>query len=215
MRFPDAEMSSCAIRRGPVCCGAGRGIGRGTGRACVAVGEAPPTVIVALTLGRFAGRLGAVGGAPVGRGCPLDPVIVGFTCGRFAGRLEASIAPAGFCDGAPLVLLAGRVVAGFAATGFGAPGFGAGFGVLFSLAAGLAAGFGVLFGFAAGLGAGFGAGLELPPRSLENSPFFSGMRRHVAHQVGNAAAVTPLIVVPGDDLHELVANHHRAEGVDY
>jgi hypothetical protein len=122
-------------------------------------------------------------------------VIVGFTCGRFAGRLEASIAPAGFCGGAPLALLAGAAAAGFAATGFGA-------------------GFGVLFGFAAGLAAGFGAGLELPPRSRESSPFFSGMRRHVLHQVGNAAAVAPLVVVPGDDLHELVTDHHGAEGVN-
>ena len=126
-------------------------------------------------------------------------MIVGFTCGRFAGRLEASIAPAGFCGGAPLALLAGAAAAGFAATGFGA-----GFGVLFGFAAGLAAGF----------GAGFGAGLELPPRILESSPFFSGMRRHVLHQVGNAAAVAPLVVVPGDNLHELVTNHHGAEGVD-
>ena len=126
-------------------------------------------------------------------------MIVGFTCGRFAGRLEASIAPAGFCGGAPLALLAGAAAAGFAATGFGA-----GFGVLFGFAAGLAAGF----------GAGFGAGLELPPRILESSPFFSGMRRHVLHQIGNAAAVAPLVVVPGDDLHELIADHHCAEGVD-
>ena len=126
-------------------------------------------------------------------------MIVGFTCGRFAGRLEASIAPAGFCGGAPLALLAGAAAAGFAATGFGA-----GFGVLFGFAAGLAAGF----------GAGFGAGLELPPRILESSPFFSGMRRHVLHEVGNAAAVAPLVVVPGDDLHELIADHHCAEGVD-
>jgi len=126
-------------------------------------------------------------------------VIVGFTCGRFAGRLEASIAPAGFCGGAPLALLAGAAAAGFAATGFGA-----GFGVLFGFAAGLAAGF----------GAGFGAGLELPPRILESSPFFSGMRRHVLHQVRDAAAVAPLVVVPGDDLHELIADHHCAEGVD-
>ena len=126
-------------------------------------------------------------------------MIVGFTCGRFAGRLEASIAPAGFCGGAPLALLAGTVAAGFAATGFGA-----GFGVLFGFAAGLAAGF----------GAGFGAGLELPPRILESSPFFSGMRRHVLHQVRDAAAVAPLVVVPGDDLHELIADHHCAEGVD-
>ena len=121
--------------------------------------------------------------------------MVGFTCGRFAGRLEASIAPAGFCGGAPLALLAGAAAAGFAATGFGA-------------------GFGVLFGFAAGFSAGFSAGLELPPMSLESRPFFSGMRRHVLHQVGNAAAVAPLVVVPGDDLHELIADHHRAEGVD-
>lgn len=126
-------------------------------------------------------------------------MIVGFTCGRFAGRLEASIAPAGFCGGAPLALLAGAAAAGFAATGFGA-----GFGVLFGFAAGLAAGF----------GAGFGAGLELPPRILESSPFFSGMRRHVLHQVRDAAAVAPLVVVPGDDLHELIADHHCAEGVD-
>ena len=125
--------------------------------------------------------------------------MVGFTCGRFAGRLEASIAPAGFCGGAPLALLAGAAAAGFAATGFGA-----GFGVLFGFAAGLAAGF----------GAGFGAGLELPPRILESSPFFSGMRRHVLHQVRDAAAVAPLVVVPGDDLHELVPHHHGAEGVD-
>ena len=125
--------------------------------------------------------------------------MVGFTCGRFAGRLEASIAPAGFCGGAPLALLAGVAVAGFAATGF-ATGLAAG------LAAGFAAAFGALFGFA--------AGLALPPMSLASKPFFSGMRRHVLHQVGNAAAVAPLVVVPGDNLHELVTNHHGAEGVD-
>jgi len=125
--------------------------------------------------------------------------MVGFTCGRLAGRLEASIAPAGFCGGAPLALLAGAAAAtfgaGFAATGFTA-GFGAGFGPLFVLAEGLS------------------ACLELLPMSLESSPFFSGMRRHVTHQVGNAAAVTPLVVVPGDDLHELIAHHHRAESVN-
>ncbi len=119
--------------------------------------------------------------------------MVGFTCGRFAGRLEASIAPAGFCGGAPLALLAGAAAAGFAATGF---------------AAGLAA------GLAAGFAAGLAAGLALPPRSREISPFFSGMRRHVLHEVRNAAAVAPLVVVPGDDLHELIAHHHGAEGVN-
>ena len=125
--------------------------------------------------------------------------MVGFTCGRFAGRLEASIAPAGFCGGAPLALLAGAAAAGFAAAGF---------------AAGLAAGFGA--GFAAGFGAGFGfvAGLALAPMSLASRPFFSGMRRHVLHEVRNPAAVAPLVVVPSDDLHELVPHHHGAEGVD-
>lgn len=129
--------------------------------------------------------------------------MVGFTCGRFAGRLEASIAPAGFCGGAPLALLAGVAVAGFAATGF-ATGFAAGFATGF--AAGFAAAFGALFGFA--------AGLALPPMSLANKPFFSGMRRHVLHQVGYAAAVAPFVVVPSDDLHELVTDHHGAKGVN-
>ena len=129
--------------------------------------------------------------------------MVGFTCGRFAGRLEASIAPAGFCGGAPLALLAGVAVAGLAATGF-ATGFAAGFATGF--AAGFAAAFGALFGFA--------AGLALPPMSLANKPFFSGMRRHVLHQVGYAAAVAPFVVVPGDDLHELVTDHHGAKGVN-
>ena len=130
--------------------------------------------------------------------------MVGFTCGRFAGRLEASIAPAGFCGGAPLALLAGVAVAGFAATGFAATGFATGLAA--GLAAGFAAAFGALFGFA--------AGLALPPMSLASKPFFSAMCRHVLHQVSNAAAVAPLVVVPGDDLHELVADHHGAEGVN-
>jgi len=130
--------------------------------------------------------------------------MVGFTCGRFAGRLEASIAPAGFCGGAPLALLAGVAVAGFAATGFAATGFATGLAA--GLAAGFAAAFGALFGFA--------AGLALPPMSLASKPFFSGMRRHVLHQIGNAAAVAPLVVVPGDNLHKLVADHHGAEGVN-
>ncbi len=127
--------------------------------------------------------------------------MVGFTCGRFAGRLEASIAPAGFCGGAPLAPLAGAAAAGFAATGFAA-----GFGALFGFAAGFAAGFGALFGFA--------AGLAPPPMSQASGPFFSGMRRHVLHEIRNPAAVTPLVVVPSDDLHELVPHHHGAESVD-
>ena len=95
-------------------------------------------------------------------------------------------------------------MAGFAATGFAATGFATGLAA--GLAAGFAAAFGALFGFA--------AGLALPPMSLASKPFFSGMRRHVLHQIGNAAAVAPLVVVPGDNLHELVTNHHGAEGVN-
>lgn len=232
MRFPEAEMISGAIRRGPLCGGAGRGIGRGVGR----VGEPPvglPTgFVVALTLGRLAGRLGAVGGAPVGRGCPLDPVIVGFTCGRLAGRLDASIAPAGFGGGEPPAFGVG---AAFDA-GAGLAG-GVGFtGVVALEAPDLAAGFAAGFeaGFAAGLGeefaAGFAddvagafagpvagvfaAGFTALPISREMKLFFSAMRRHVVDEVGDATAVTPLIVIPGHDLHELVADHHGAEGVD-
>ena len=89
-------------------------------------------------------------------------------------------------------------MAGVAVSGFPATGFAAGFGA----------------GFAAGFGAGFFAGLALPPISLESSPFFSGMRCHVLHEVRNAAAVAPLVVVPGHDLHELVADHHGAKRVN-
>ena len=221
VRFPDAEMISGAMRRGPLCGGAGRGIGRGVGRAG-AVAEAPPSgFAVALTLGRFAGRLGAVGGAPVGRGCPLEPVIVGFTWGRFAGRLEASMAPAGFDGGAPAPLLVGAALAGFAAatgfagaTGFAAAAFAAGFATDFTtgFSADVATGLGVAFG--AGFAGAFSAGLAAPPMRRERRPFFSAMGRHVLHEVGDAAAVAPLVVVPGDDLHKLIAHHHRAEGVD-
>lgn len=213
-------MISCAMRRGPLCGGAGRGVGRGVGRACAVPDALPAAPAVAFTLGRFAGRLGALGGAPVGRGWPLEPVIVGFVCGRLAGRLDASIAPAGFCGGAPLALFAETLAAGFGGTGFAGTGFVttgfatsfvAAFGAVFGFTAGFAA---FTAGFATGFSAAFAAGLELPPMSLESSPFFSGMCCHVAHQVSNAAAVPPLVVVPGDYLHELVADHHRTERVD-
>ena len=131
--------------------------------------------------------------------------MVGFTCGRLAGRLEASIAPAGFCGGTPLAPFAGTATTGFGAgfePGFAATGFADGF----------AAGFAT--GFVAGFAAGFSAGLALPPISRESNPFFSTMCRHVTHEVGNAAAIAPLVVVPGHDLHELVAHHHGAKGVD-
>jgi hypothetical protein len=171
VRFPDAEMISGAMRRGPLCGGAGRGIGRGVGRVGTDPDEPARGFVVALTFGRFAGRLGAVGGAPVGRGCPFDPVIVGLTCGRFAGRLEASMAPAGFCGGAPwppfdgadgeeagavlcFVAVPDFVVAAFAGalTGAFAGALTGAFAGAFTdaFASGFAAGVGALFGFTTG-----------------------------------------------------------------
>ena len=144
-------------------------------------------------------------------------MIVGFTCGRFAGRLEASIAPAGFCDGVPLAPLVGAAAAGFRAgfaTGFDAgvaTGFAAGFAAAFAagFAADLATGFAADFS-----AAGFSAGLEPPINRASRPFFFSAMCRHVTNEIGNTAAVAPLVVIPGHDLHELIANHHRAERVD-
>ncbi|MEY4046419.1 MAG: hypothetical protein RIR19_888, partial [Chloroflexota bacterium] len=79
--------------------------------------------------------------------------------------------------------------------------------------AGFAAGFGVTFdgdfGAAFDFGCGFGE-----PMSREKIPFFSAMRRHKACEVGDAAAVAPLVVVPGDDLREGAVQHHGARRVN-
>src|SRR5574337_1955112 len=37
---------------------------------------------------------------------------------------------------------------------------------------------------------------------------------HVGHEVCHAAAVAPLVVVPGDDLHEVAAQDHGGGAVD-
>ena len=90
--------------------------------------------------------------------------------------------------------------AGFADTGFAA-GFAAGFaGAVF--AAGFDAGFAALFR------AGF-AGVGTLKRR-ERMPFFSATSGHELHEIRNAAAVTPLVVIPGHYLGEVVAEQHGA-----
>ena len=120
--------------------------------------------------------------------------MAGFATGFSAGFAEEDFA-AGFS-------------AGFAGAVFGAA-FGAGFaGAVF------AASFGA--GFAAGVGAGFaalfaGAGAL---KRRERMPFFSATGGHEFHEIRNAAAVTPLVVVPGHNLGEVVAEQHGACGIN-
>ena len=151
----------------------------------------------------------------------------GFTCGRFAGRLGAIFGAPRFTPGFPAdgfgatsvnfatvgATFTGAFAAGFAA-GFGAS-FGATFGVTFGVtfAVGdLATGF-----FATGFGAGFFAagffsgGAE---KMRERRPFFSATGGHELHKVRNTTAVAPLVVVPGDHLGEVIAEQHGARRVD-
>ena len=141
-----------------------------------------------------------------------------------AGRLGAIF-------GAP------RFTPGFPADGFGGTsvavlttGFGACFGVCFadagfaaSFSAGFAgadfdAAFGV--GFAAGFGAAFGAGFAAlfagvgALKRRERMPFFSATGGHELYEIRNAAAVTPLVVIPGHYLGEVVAEQHGAGRVN-
>ena len=150
------------------------------------------------TCGRFAGRLGAIFGAPrLTPGFPADgfgATSVDFTIvgAAFTGGLAAGFGASFGADfGATLAV--GDFAAGFFATGFGA-GFGAGF---------FAAGF-----FVAGF---FSVGAE---KRRERRPFFSGTGGHELHKVRNTAAVAPLVVVPGDHLGEVVAEQHGARRVD-
>lgn len=150
------------------------------------------------TCGRFAGRLGAIFGAPrLTPGFPADgfgATSVDFTIvgAAFTGGLAAGFG-ASFGAGFGATLAVGDFAAGFFATGFGA-GFGAGF-------------FSVGF-FAAGF---FSVGAE---KMRERRPFFSATSGHELHEIRNAAAVTPLVVIPGHYLGEVVAEQHGARGVD-
>ena len=164
----------------------------------------------------MAGRLGAIFGAPrFTPGFPADgfggtsvAVLttgfgVGFAAGFAAGFADAVFA-AGFGAGFAGAVFAAGFGAGFAGAVFAA-GFGAGFaGAVF------AAGFGA--GFAALFGAGF-AGVGALKRR-ERMPFFSATGGHELHEIRNAAAVTPLVVVPGHNLGEVVAEQHGARRVN-
>ena len=138
----------------------------------------------------MAGRLGAIFGAP--RFTP------GFPSDGFGGT-SVAVLTTGFGVG-----FAGGVFA----TGFGAL-FATGFaGAVFAEALGA--------GFAAGVGAGFaalfaGAGAL---KRRERMPFFSATGGHEFHEIRNAAAVTPLVVVPGHNLGEVVAEQHGACGIN-
>ncbi len=163
------------------------------------------------TCGRFAGRLGAIFGAPrLTPGFPADGfgatsvdfTIVGaaFTTGLAAGFAGAGLAGAGLAGaGFAGAGLAGAGFAGAFATGFGAGLFAANF-------------FSVGFFTAGFFGAGFfsiGAA-----KMRERRPFFSATGGHKLHKVRNAAAVAPLVVVPGDYLGEVVAEQHGARGIN-
>ena len=132
------------------------------------------------------------------------------TCGRLAGRLGAIFGAPRFTPGFPADGFGGTSVA-VLTTGFGvgfAAGFGAGFG------AGFATAFGA--GFAAGFGAGFaalfaGAGAL---KRRERMLFFSATSGHELHEIRNAAAVTPLVVIPGHYLGKVVAEQHGAGRVN-
>lgn len=146
----------------------------------------------------MAGRLGAIFGAP--RFTP------GFPADGFGGT-SVAVLTTGFGVGFGAcfadAVFAAAFGAGFADTGFAA-GFGAGF----------AAGFGAVFdaGFAALFGAGF-AGVGTLKRR-ERMPFFSATSGHELHEIRNAAAVTPLVVIPGHNLGEVVAEQHGAGRVN-
>jgi len=147
----------------------------------------------------------------------------GLTCGRFAGRLGAIFGAPRFTPGFPADGFGATSVnfaaVGAAFTGAFAAGFGASFGATFgaTFAAGnLAAGF-----FATGFGAGFRAGFFAAgffsggaEKMRERRPFFSATGGHKLHKVRNTAAVAPLVVVPSDHLGEVIVEQHGARRVN-
>ena len=133
-----------------------------------------------------------------------------------AGRLGAIFGAPRFTPGFPADGFGGTSVA-VLTTGFGA-GFGTGFAAGFAdtgFAAGFAAGLAGAV-FAAAFGAVFaalfsGAGAL---KRRERMPFFSATSGHELHEIRNAAAVTPLVVIPGHYLGEVVAEQHGAGRVN-
>ena len=149
------------------------------------------------TCGRFAGRLGAIFGAPrFTPGFPAD--------GFGATSVDLAIVDAAFAVGfaAAGFAAAGFAAAGFAAAGFAAAGFATDFGVGLSIGF-LAAGF-----FSVGF---FSVGAV---KMRERMPFFSATGGHELHKIRDAAAVAPLVVIPSDYLGEVVAEQHGARGIN-
>jgi len=143
----------------------------------------------------------------------------GFTCGRFAGRLGAIFGAPRFTPGFPadgfgatsvnFAAVGAAFTAGFAA------GFGASFGATFAVGD-LATGF-FATGFGAGFATGFfatGFFSVGAAKMRESRPFFSATGGHELHKVRNTAAVAPLVVVPGDHLGEVITEQHGARRVD-
>ena len=136
----------------------------------------------------------------------------GFTCGLFAGRLGAIFGAPRFTPGFPAdgfgATSVDFVIVGAAFTAGLATGFATGLATCLAgavLATGLAggAGFRATF-FATGF---FSVGAE---KMRDRRPFFSGTGGHELHKVRNTAAIAPLVVVPGDHLGEVVADQHGA-----
>jgi len=132
-----------------------------------------------------------------------------------AGRLGAIFGAPRFTPGFPADGFGGTSVA-VLTTGFGVS-FAAGFGACFADAV-FATAFGA--GFAAGFGATFGAGFAAlfagagALKRRERMLFFSATSGHELHEIRNAAAVTPLVVIPGHYLGKVVAEQHGAGRVN-
>ena len=151
------------------------------------------------TCGRFAGRLGAIFGAPrFTPGFPADgfgatsvdfaivgaTFAIGFAAGFAAGLTGAFVGAASIGFGAGF-FTAGCVGAGFFSVGFFSVGF-----------------------FSVGF---FSVGAA---KMRESRPFFSATGGHELHKICNATAIAPLVVIPGNHFGEVVAKQHGARGVD-
>ena len=207
------------MRRGPIPSGRGRGTKRTATRgasvdvldfeegfACRLAGRlGPPIDAPDACVAPFGGS-----GAP------------GFTCGRFAGRLGAIFGAPRFTPGFPAdgfgATSVDFAIVGAAFTAGLATGLATGFAT--GLATGLA-GASLVAGAGFADGAGFGAAFFTTgffsvgeAKMRERRPFFSGTGGHELHKVRNTAAVAPLVVIPGDHLGEVVADQHGARGIN-
>lgn len=147
------------------------------------------------TCGRFAGRLGAIFGAP--RFTPGFPD-AGFGATSVDFLINGAAFAIGFSGG---LVGAGLVGAGLVGTFTGA--FATGFDAGFFTAVFFATNF-----FSVGF---FSVGAA---KMRERRPFFSATGGHELHKICNSTAVAPLVVIPGDHLGEVVTEQHGARGID-